>query len=690
MGTLIGAFASAYSGAVAAAAAPADPAVLFAGGVYHWLNDQRAVYSGGSIYAGFTSTAGHCVAGRYRATEKKTQITDMETLTVDDHYNPVALMLHASGTNGGKVLWGYPTNSSTIAVQLGQAAGSIVTGTKTTIEAANASYIHLNQTEDTSYSVWAFYRYLNSGVEANISYKLSTNGAASFGSRVPLISNSTTKRLYCMTRTTSANRIDIICTDGHPGSDASVSLYHMYMTVAADGTFTLSKSDGTAIGSYTAAGALVGAPSGTNIALPVATSNMTTLYGAVANSKQGVWLWDIAKIGTDVSVMFVTFEAVSGVDYGLHRYVRGTLSGGAWTNEEVCNGGDYQTAPTANNVNAGLELTYSGGCCLDPNNANAVYVSRKYAVGDFRLEKWTKSGTWAKSVDVSGNTGTVNFRPHWVDNYPTTQILYLKGTYSASATFSMDVMSYPGLEVTAYTPVVKPATVSWKSAEAPAGTVNYWPFVAANNVTDAAGATNGTIVGAPTFTDSTYGYELSGWSVANYVKMDAASNVFGASFPCWFAVMAKNSTSGVSPVYAYSKGDSAGGNVLVGQIFNSSTSNKTVGFLRDSNNDSGQPFLTDSRASDGGYHVWHVVMWSATDARIYLDGSEVGRATKTAGVGTFTSNELSLGVLRRSGGTASAPFPGSVVAFAQGAGSVVDPFDLAHDWLSGAWSAIRA
>lgn len=383
--------------------------------VWTWFNWPKAVYSPvyGKTFFGWASVSGFAYVGSYDCSAGEVVTHQLNASSeVDDHTDAAVIVLDAAGPNPGKILAAFAHHHGAAATYVSTAAGDVsafAAGVQT--EASGTTYASLAQMADTAKTVYLFYRKGATPPTLPHLFKTSTDGGATWGSATTLI-NTGAQRPYVQIRKTGASRIDVLFTNGNP-NEVTCSVYHFYMTVAANGTRSYFKSDGTSIGG--------------DAQLPITTANATKVYdGATTNS----WVWDLGLVEGNLTALYTTFSADN------HTYRRAVLSGGVWTSETVCDGG-----PTSTDYLYAAEPYYSGGICLDPNNAAVLYVSRKYGAGDFRVERWEKRGaSWVNAATISGDTDSVNARPRWVENSaPATRFMYWRGTYTSYTSYDTDV-----------------------------------------------------------------------------------------------------------------------------------------------------------------------------------------------------------------------------------------------------------
>jgi hypothetical protein len=212
-----------------------------------------------------------------------------------------------------------------------------------------------------------------------------------------------TQRPYCKFAANGDDRIDVLCTDGHPDEVSTNSIYHAYYQGGA-----WYKSDGTAIGH--------GPPF-----LP--SSDFTRVFDG-STSAGNAWVWDL-QVHSDGSIgaLFARFPTT-----GDHRYVRALLNAGAWTTQEVCSGGGplYTNQPR-----------YSGGVCFGADTFDTVYASCEVA-SVHQMFKYTTadSGSTWTGTQITGG-GLECFRPFVPAG--TTKLLFAHGSYISYTEFTTDI-----------------------------------------------------------------------------------------------------------------------------------------------------------------------------------------------------------------------------------------------------------
>ncbi len=641
--------------------------LIRANGCWTWFNDPRGYYSStySAIYMGAVTTAGDMDAYKYDIVEQSLQRFRLHsTLEVDDHDVPSLLVLNAAGSNPGKVLACYSKHTGQSYAILSSSAGDIrAWGGEVTIGTPE-SYVQLYQTGDTARTIYWFFRDGAVAGSYNWSFRTSTDGAATWATKVALLDATTLGNGYIRSFQNGASRIDFLVTRVIPAGAGANDLYHFYMTVAADGTRAFFKTDGTSLGG--------------DAALPLDTADLTTVL-ATTNS----WVWDGNAYGSDLYGVFAIFSG--GATNPVHEYYRCKWNGSAWSTEKITDGG----TTAAEDWLYATQISYSGGVALDPSDPDTVYLSSEYAAGDFRMEKWQRiAAVWTKTSDVTG-AATKNARPIFVrGSGATPRCLFWGGTYTSFTSYSTSLYADPALTLVG---PAKPASPTWRTATAPHASAfqAYYLLHEGTGTTfqDLVNARNGVAVSTPTWGSGAYGAELSGFTTGVYVTMDALAAEFQAgTLPRWVAVLFKN-TDAVNYSWMFSFGRSSSANPMFGVGINlNGTANRLFGFARDDATTEASFGSTTAVSSDGAYHVV-MMLETATNARaLYLDGVSV--VTNATNLGTATLNQASLGVLRRT--TVTLPFGGTIGAVVVGWNGNPNPYLLYDDLINGQFAGTRA
>ena len=390
-------------------------------GMWTWFFWPDAVYSSDydKMFYGWVDSTGVVKAGSTDGDGNRV-VTSLRTLTADDHDCPSVIVLAADGPSPGKILAVVSEHNGASWSYRSTTAGSLAAFDPAVVIDANAnqvSYSSLMQMENTAKTVYHFYRHTVADVHRPHYFRTTTNGGTTWSAGTSMIDTGN-KRPYVQIRKTSGSRIDVIFTNGHP-NETTNSVWHFYITVAADGTRAYYRSDGTLIGDDTA--------------LPIDTTDATLVYDGSATN---AWVWDLATVEGTLTAAITSFASLATV----HTYKIAKFSAGTWSVETVTDGGSY----VPNYLYSG-EIHYSGGISLEPYNADAVFVSKAYGAGDFRVEKWAKTGaSWAKESDISGNTSSVNARPRRVEDSNPTAMMYWRGTYTNYTVYNTNIYSELG------------------------------------------------------------------------------------------------------------------------------------------------------------------------------------------------------------------------------------------------------
>lgn len=638
-------------------------------GCWTWYNRPHCVYDAarGRLYFGAIRSDGwvRVASWDFAARSLRLGSPRAAAIQVDDHNDPSLCLLDDGSllaaysqhiTGGGLTSWCNRTGTD----------GDVRSwGSEVPIDTSPASpgYAQLWQAGDAAGTVYWYWRRGAGRRE----FRTSADRGSSWTERGGFVELSG-QRPYVVMAPNGPLRLDFLVSTGN-ATEVTCSLYHFYMLVdESTGARTYHKSDGTLVG--------------TDSALPLTpgTAHMTLVWdGATRNS----WNWDIAIIGGVPVVAFSTFTTASTTD-DTHHYHQARWSGSAWVQEEICEGGVAATTP---HWLYAAQPNYSGGIGLDPNDADAVYVSRKHGAGDWRLERWEHSGTfgsggWSKAADVSGNTGTVNARPWCVRGLSPTTVGWWEGAYTAYTNYRTRVRFDPPFDWRGE----KPASPAWTPADAPAGAKAYYLLGEGSGAPqDLSGnGYHGTLVGSPTWDAGDagdHGPFLRGFGTSNYVQINALAAAYsGAGFaddyPAWVAVLYKTTSSAIG--WQAALGRSASNNPVFGV-------RNREGFWRDDANTGGlilDDYALATNYNDGEYHVAQVVKRSSSLLLLHHDGRPIRQSTTSTGA--LTLDRGAIGALVR--GSAAEAFAGEVHAVIFGAGAEPDPEWLALDLLHGQFS----
>ncbi len=258
----------------------------------------------------------------------------------------------------------------------------------------------------------------NSGVGyISFGYTQSTDNGATWSAFAQLF-NEPNHRSYTRVCKRAANQFDLVCNDGHPDEFTvnQNSTYHLYYDA---GTFR------------TSPGVSLGSP-------PFRPQSvLTKVWDAVAQGKSS-WVWDVQPGPVCV---FATFTP--GAILTDHQYQYAKWNGSAWVVNQICTAGG-----TLYPVGDDTQPYYSGGICIDPDDANIVYCSRETGTGGphrnggwFQLWKCVTAdggATWTMTQLTTGSQDS--FRPK---KAPSSQLTYVKASpshpYTSFSNFGCEI-----------------------------------------------------------------------------------------------------------------------------------------------------------------------------------------------------------------------------------------------------------
>jgi hypothetical protein len=368
-------------------------------GAWCWFSDPRAVYHEGKhkrTYAGWVNTAGDIVVAFYdHQTRKIRTKTLYEKLETDDHDNPVILVekdgklkvffsKHARNFPIQLYISKQPENIDDWETPISLALNDSVTnkGLSNTYTYQNVVYL---QEEKRYYLFWR-------GADFKPNYSTSEDGIHWSTGKIFVLPDRIyrDRRPYIKVSSDGKNRIDIAFTDGHPRNEKNNSIYYMYYS---GGSFY--KADGSKI---------------KNLGESIQPDEADLVYDAYQSTHPKAWIWDIArdKEGKPTLVYAKFPDSLN------HIYCWAKWDGKKWMNQELVNSGGY--FPRAPAGVAEREPNYSGGICIDHEDASVLYLSVKRN-GIFEIEKWTaqQKGKW-KIDPITKSSTKDNVRPFAIRN----------------------------------------------------------------------------------------------------------------------------------------------------------------------------------------------------------------------------------------------------------------------------------
>jgi len=353
------------------------PVTLASDGSWTWFNDPRAVFKDGLLYFGYMQSNGRSTLGVYNF--QTAAVTTLWTSTwteVDDHDNPGLLPLQDGRLMGfyarhaaASTSFGYRLSTSTTPV-----APANWGAEQTYHSTKRISYANPLQLSSESGRVYNFMRNLN----YNPTFVTTDDFGASWSAAKILIQTGTggTVRPYVKYASNGTDRIDFLYTDGHP-RDLANSLYHAYYKSGSiyktDGTFLKTLADAPLLHDSGERGSVI------------------YQYSAAASSDPNdhiatgrAWCWDLAyDTGSNpVATFSVQVDNVAGpgwADDRIYYYYARWTPGTGWQKRFIAQAGRplYES-----------EDDYAGGICVDPQDANVIYISTN-AASPFHLSSTT-------------------------------------------------------------------------------------------------------------------------------------------------------------------------------------------------------------------------------------------------------------------------------------------------------------
>lgn len=378
-------------------------------GIWSWFSDPRAISIGGDPVVGAITSAGNLVV--YDAANSLTPV-DLRgsTFQVDDHANP-SLLRRAS--DGRIIAFASAHNGSALYTYLSTNPDDISAfGAETNIDAAlglsDYAYTYPVQlTDETNDPIYLFFRALE-GATRHFQYSKSTDGGATWAAATRLLSNngaSASHPPYVKLAQNGNDRIDFFCTDGHPDTVATNSIYHFYYQ---GGSFR------------DTAGAALTLP-----ILPA--TDLTPLYAGSGTGGRA-WVQDAAIDGSgNPVVVYATYANTSSARY---RYAR--WNGSSWDDNHVGPAGGYLYSGQPH---------YAGCAAIDPLDVDVVYLSRGYAgEGNHRIwrcETADGGATWTTTRKTSSGHA---FRPAFVRGQTGAhRVAYVHGTYTTFTDYNTEI-----------------------------------------------------------------------------------------------------------------------------------------------------------------------------------------------------------------------------------------------------------
>jgi len=371
-------------------------------GAWCWFSDPRAVSLNGKIYSGWVSCEGNIMVGSYNIKTGDIKTVDLYPgFDKDDHATPSFLILPDK-----KIMVFFSAHSR---IGNGEKVASILYSTtknpeditqweplsrKTENVKGNRSFCYNNPVmlSEENNRIYVFWR----GADWKPTFSYTDNFGKTWSKSSTLVKSSLnpSKRPYTKVYSNGKDEIYFAFTDGHPREEALNSIYYMKYK---KGKFY--KADGTVVG--------------TMETLPVEHEQCDVVYDSpkafkTTNNAVRSWIWDVAIDNSGNPVMAYTRLP----EETKHEYYYAKWNGTSWLNYKVSAGGDcFPRYPKTKSMR-NPEPHYSGGICIDHENANIVYYSKP--VGDifeiFKAETNNNGKSW-KETAITYNSKKDNVRP---------------------------------------------------------------------------------------------------------------------------------------------------------------------------------------------------------------------------------------------------------------------------------------
>jgi hypothetical protein len=429
------------------AAAQTNFATLIADGAYTWYNDPRALFNNGQLYFGYVRAADSKSALSVFNLQSglTTNLFSSGFTQLDDHNNPGLLV-----KPDGAMLAVYSRHISDqyFAWRLSATnpASPAAWNAEQTLTASGASMTYANpfQLANESGKIFNFCRNQN----FNPTVYTSTNGGTNWSAPQLFIQTGTggTIRPYVKYASNNTNRLDFLYTDGHP-RDVTNSLYHLYYQSNA-----FYKTDGTFVKNYSALPILHDSGERGSVIYQYSDADSSSPDDHIPTGRAWCWETSYQTNGAPVCVFTVQRDKITGTNQGTddriyYYYARWT--GTNWQKRFIAQAG----RPIYS-----AENDYAGGICVDPQDANTIYLSSNaqnpFALTDTtnvtlsansRYELWR--GTTADGglnfswTPITTNSTQDNFRPYIPRrNGGERCVIWFRGSYSSYTSYSCSIV----------------------------------------------------------------------------------------------------------------------------------------------------------------------------------------------------------------------------------------------------------
>ncbi|MDR0572521.1 MAG: BNR repeat-containing protein [Tannerella sp.] len=381
-----------------------------------WFSDPRAIYRKGkkeAVYFGYINSKGDVMIKSYDLKTKETdEFTLHKQLQSDDHNVPGLLFLP-----DGKLLAFYGRHNGDIFMRKSKATENIREWEDEIIllkkdDKNRYCYVNPVMLSEENNRIYLFGRNIVKNTKGTYTdtrtYCIYSDDLGdTWSGELNILDNSgMNSRQYVKVASDNKSRIDFLFTNGHPGQEDPVSVYHMYYK---KGAF------------YQTNGNRITSP---EKGIPVKINEVNKVYDTGSTSIRA-WIWDIALDNKNRPVITYTRYP----SYTNHQYYYAKWNGKKWNEHKIVDAGKYITT-----VKPGKKISeyyYSGGIVLDPNNPDVVFLSREIN-GIFEIEQRTiKEGDIQIIKTITGSSTSDNIRPYVAagKNHGLPVMMWMTGRY---------------------------------------------------------------------------------------------------------------------------------------------------------------------------------------------------------------------------------------------------------------------
>ncbi|MDR2915911.1 MAG: BNR repeat-containing protein [Tannerella sp.] len=381
-----------------------------------WFSDPRAIYRKSkkeAVYFGYINSKGDVMIKSYDLkTKEADEFTLHRELQRDDHNVPSLLFLP-----DGKLLAFYGHHNRNIFMRKSKAAENIREWEDEIIllkEDNKNRYCYVNPVmlSEENNRIYLFGRNIVKNTKGTYTdtrtYCIySDDLGKTWSEELNILDNlGMNSRQYIKFASDNKSRIDFLFTNGHPGQENNISVYHMYYK---EGGF------------YQTNGNHITSP---EKGIPIKINEVNKVYDT-DHTPIRAWIWDITLDKKNRPVITYTRYP----SYTNHQYYYAKWNGEKWNEFKIADAGKYITI-----IKPGKKLSehyYSGGIVLDPNNPDVVFLSREIN-GRFEIEKRTIKEDGNQVIKtITNNSTSDNVRPYVVSgkNHGLPIVMWMTGYY---------------------------------------------------------------------------------------------------------------------------------------------------------------------------------------------------------------------------------------------------------------------